>query len=133
MTGKGVSEKVLVNRVMTDLVASFTGQNHVVFCDNYSSGLLVDMLFEKKIFLAGTIRRTAAGFPSSLKAVVPPRGSYVHVRKCGCKQYFVFNDRKVVSFVSNVFPERMDSMVVRLQHDGVMREQYVSPTPLICL
>lgn len=127
VTGKGVSEKGLVKRVVTDLVAPFAGQNHVVYCDNYfSSGPLVDMLLEMKIFLAGTIKRTAAGFPSSLKTIVPPRGSYVSESVDG-KQYFVFNDRKVVSFVTNVFPERMDSMVVRLQHDGVMREQSVPP------
>ena len=63
----------------------------------------MDMLFEKKIIFAGTIKKTAEGLPRSLKTIVPPRGSYVS-ESVGGKQYFVFNDRKVVCFVSNVFP-----------------------------
>ena len=43
------------------------------------------------------------------------------------KQYFVFNDRKLVSFVTNVFPETMNSKVFRLQPEGVLREQSVPP------
>ena len=44
-------------------------------------------------------------------------------------QYFVFNDRKEVFFVTNyfLFPERMDSKVFRLQCNGVLREQSVQP------
>ena len=42
-------------------------------------------------------------------------------------QYFVFNDRKEVCFVTNLFSERMDSKVFRLQCNGVLREQSVPP------
>ena len=127
VTGEKVPEKGLVKRVVSDLVAPFIGMNHVLYCDNFfTSGPLVDMLAKDKIFLVGTIRRTAAGFPDSLKAVTPPKGSYVSESVDG-KQYFVFHDRKVVCFVTNVFPETMDSKVFRLQSEGVLREQSVPP------
>ena len=127
VTGKAVREKGLVNRVVTDLVAPFEDHNHVVYCDNFfTSGPLVDALYEMKIFLVGTIKKTACGFPSSLASVVPPKGSYVSESVAG-KQYYVFNDRKVVCFVSNVFPESMGSKMFRLQSGGLMREQTVPP------
>ena len=50
----------------------------------------------------------------SLKSVAPQTGSYVS-ESVGGKQYFVSNDCKIVSFVSNVFLESMDSKVFRLQ------------------
>ena len=39
---------------------------------------------------------------------------------------FVFQDRKEVCFITNVFPEKMDSKVVRPQ-PGVLRAQSVPP------
>ena len=111
----------MVTRVESDLVAPFVDMNHVVYFDNfYTSGPLVDMLAKDKIFSVGTIKRTAAGFPSSLKTVNPPKGSYVSESVDG-KQYFVFNDRKVVCFVTNVFPESMDSKVFGLQPERTIR------------
>ena len=66
VTGEKVPEKGLVKRVVSDLVAPFIGMNHVLYCDNFfTGGPLVDMLAKDKIFLVGTIRRTAAGFPDS--------------------------------------------------------------------
>ena len=127
VTGEKVPEKGLVKRVVSDLVAPFIGMNHVLYCDNFfTSGPLVDMLAKDKIFLVGTIRRTAAGFPDSLRTVTPPKGSYVSESVDG-KQYFVLHDRKIVCFVTNVFPETMDSKVFRLQSEGVLREQSVPP------
>ena len=42
VTGEKTPEKGLAKRVVGDLVAPFTGVNHVVYCDNfYSSGPLV--------------------------------------------------------------------------------------------
>ena len=38
-------------------------------------------------------------------------------------QTTVFHDRKEVCFVTNVFPEQMDSKVARVQPDGVLRYQ----------
>ena len=43
------------------------------------------------------------------------------------KRYFVFQDRSGVCFVTNVFPECMDSKVVRLQPESVLRDQSVPP------
>ena len=43
------------------------------------------------------------------------------------KCYFVFQDRREVCFVTNVFPEHMDSLVARLQPGGVLRNQSVPP------
>ena len=127
VTEEKVPEKGLVKRVVPDLVAPFVGTNHVVYCDNYfTSGPLVDMLAKDKIYLVGSIQRRAAGFPDSLKTVNPPKGSYVSESVDG-KNYFVFSDRKIVSFVTNVFPETMDSKVFRLQPEGVLREQSVPP------
>ena len=57
-------------RVVKDLVRPFVGLNHVIYCDNfYSSGPLVDLLAKDSIFLAGTIKKCARGFPVSLKGV----------------------------------------------------------------
>ena len=41
--------------------------------------------------------------------------------------YYVFHDRKVVSLVSNVFPEHMEDKVPRVQKEGVLRYQSVPP------
>ena len=127
ITGKKTPEKGLVMRVVSELVAPFAGLNHVVYCDNfYSSAPLVDELAEDKVFFAGTIKKSAKGFPDSLKKVHPPRGSYVS-ETVGSNTYFVFQDRKEVCFVTNVLPEHMDSQVARLQPEGVLHKQSVPP------
>ena len=41
--------------------------------------------------------------------------------------YFVFQDRREVCFVTNVFPEYTDTPVARLQPEGVLRYQSVPP------
>ena len=75
---KKTPEKGLVMRVLLELVATFAGLNRVEHCDNYySSAPLVDKLAEDKVFFEGTIKKSAKGFPDSLKKVHPPRGSYV--------------------------------------------------------
>ena len=126
-TGRKTAEKGLAKRVVKDLVGPFVGLNHVVYCDNfYSSGPLVDMLAKDDIFLAGTIKKCAKGFPECLKSVKPPKGSYL-AHSVDDKRYFVFQDRREVCFVTNVFPEHMDSRVARLQPDGVLRNQSVPP------
>ena len=126
-TGKKMPEKGLAKRVVSDLVSPFAGLNHVVYCDNfYSSGPLVDMLAKEKIFLCGTIKKCAKGFPESLKQAKPPQGSYVS-EKVDEKCYFVFKDRSEVCFVTNVFPEHMDARVARLQPGGVLQTQSVPP------
>ena len=81
--------------------------------------------------ITGTIKKCARGFPVSLKGVKPPKGSYVSDRVDN-KRYFVFQDRREVCFVTNVFPEHMDSQVARLQPEGVLRNQSVPNLPTIC-
>ena len=75
-SGKKVPEKDLAKRVVLDLTALFVGVNHVVYCDNfYSSGPLADALANDKIFITGTIKKNASGFPDSLKS--RNQGGYV--------------------------------------------------------
>ena len=84
-------------------------------CDNfYTSGPLIEMLANKIFFVVSIIKRTAAGFPPSLKDVKPRKGSYVST-SVGSESlnYFVFHDHKVVCFATNVFPEQMGSKVAR--------------------
>lgn len=126
-TGKKVSEKGLTRRVVTELVSTFVGSNHVIYCDNFfTSGPLIDCLSQHKVYVVGTIKQNASGFPSSLKGVKPPKGNYL-VQTVGDIRYFVFNDRKVVCFATNVFPEHMPEKVARLQPEGVLRLQCVPP------
>ena len=71
-----------------------------MYCDNFfTSGPLVNMLAKDQIFLSGTIKKRALGFPTPLKTVTPPKGSYIST-SVGGVQYFVFNDRKEVCFVT---------------------------------
>ena len=64
VSGKPMSEKGMVSRVVKDLVGPFEGFNHVVYMDNFfTSGPLVQDLAENKIYVAGTIRQTSKGFP----------------------------------------------------------------------
>ena len=86
-------EKALTMRVVKDLVRPFVGLNHVIYCP------LFDLLAKDSIFLAGTIKKCARGFPVSLKGVKPPKGSYVSDR-VDDKRYFVFQDRREVCFVT---------------------------------
>ena len=107
-TGKRVRDKGMVKRVVKDLANPFEGMNHVLYMDNFfTSGPLVDELAALKIYVVGTIQQRATGFPNSLKGIKIPKGSYL-AQKVGGTCYYVFHDRKVVSFVSNVFPEAMD-------------------------
>ena len=69
-TGKSTSEKGMVARVVEDLVGPFSGLNHVVYMDNYfTSGPLVEELAQDKIYVAGTIKQRAIGFPEGFKSV----------------------------------------------------------------
>ena len=54
------------------------------------------------------------------------KGDYASER-VGDACYYAFEDRKRVCFVSNVFPERMDSDIVRVQLDGSLQLQAIPP------
>ena len=63
-SGKSVAEKGMVFRVANDLTRPFTGYNHVLYMDIFfTSGPLVEQLAEDKIFVAGSIKERAVGFP----------------------------------------------------------------------
>ena len=81
---------------------------------------LVEQLDEDKIFVAGTIKERAVGFPESLKGLKLSKGDYVS-EKIGGTYYYAFENRKRVCFVSSVVPERMDSDVMRVQLDGSLQ------------
>ncbi|XP_064387842.1 piggyBac transposable element-derived protein 4-like [Halichondria panicea] len=124
-SGTKVSEKGLLMRVVKQLVEPFHTMNHVVYMDNfYTSGPLIVYLRKHDVFVVGTMKMSAAGFPSDLKGVVPHKGEYVSKTVDGIC-YFVFNDRKVVCFAINVFPETMPGAVFRLQADGTLCAQSV--------
>ena len=127
VSGKAVPEKGMVSRVVKDLVGLFEGFNHVIYMDNFfTSGPLVEELAKSKIYVVGTIRQSSAGFPDSLKGLKLAKGKYA-CERVGEVCYFLFEDRKTVSFVSNVFPESMESSVVRMQPDNSLQFQSIPP------
>ena len=127
VTHKKISERGLVKRVVHELLAGFTELNHVVYMDNfYTSGEVAEELAKDKIYIAGTIKPDAKGFPAELKNVTPSKGEYAAYRS-GDIVYYVFHDRKVVRFISNVFPEAMNNPVPRMQPNGVFQYQSVPP------
>lgn len=127
MSGEVVREKGMVLRVVSDLLAPFSGCNHVVYCDSFfSSGPLVEALAKEDIYLVGTIQQRASGFPESLKSKSLSSGEYA-MERVGDTCYFAFQDRKLVSFVTNAFPESMGE-VIRLQPKGRgLKHQSVPP------
>ena len=74
--------------------------------------------------MAGTIKERAVGFPNSLKGLNLLKCDYA-CERVGDICYYAFEDRERVCLGSNVFPERMDSDVVRVQIDGSLQLQAV--------
>ena len=127
VSGKSIPEKGMVSQVVKDLVGPFSGSNHVVYMDNFfTSGPLVEELAQDKIYAAGTIKQRAVGFPESLKDLKLSKGSYA-CERVGDTCYYVIEDCSTICFVSNVFPEAMETQVVRVQHDADLRFQSVPP------
>ena len=63
-SGKKVSEKGLLMRVVKQLVEPFHTMNHVVYMDKfYTSGPLIVYLRKHDVFVVGTMKKSAAGFP----------------------------------------------------------------------
>ena len=126
-TGKSTSEKGMVARVVKDMVGQFSGLNHVVYIDNYfTSGPLVEELAQDKTYVAGTIKQRAVGFPEGLKNVKLSKGNYA-CERVGDIYCYVFEDHSRVCFVSNVFPEAMETQVVRVQLDRTLQFQSIPP------
>ena len=59
------------------------------------------MLAKDKIFVVGTIKICAKGFPDSLKYARPSQGTYVSER-VNDKLYFVLQDHREVCVVQNI-------------------------------
>ena len=89
--------------------------------DNYfTSGPLVEELAQVKIYVAGTIKQRAVGFPEGLKSVKLSKGNYACGR-VGDICYYVFEDRSRVCFVRNVFPEAMETQFMQVQLDRTLQ------------
>ena len=123
-TGKSTSEKGMVTQVVKDLVGPFSGFNHVVYMDNYfTGGPLVEELAQTKFM---SLEQRAVGFPEGLKSVKLSKGNYA-CERVGDICYYVFEDRSSTCFVSNVFPEAMETQVVRVQLDRTLQFQSIPP------
>ena len=59
----------------------------------------MDELAQMKIYVSGTIKQSALGFPEGVKNIRLEKGAYV-AERVGGTCYYVFIDCKVVSFVS---------------------------------
>ena len=123
-----VRESGVIKKVVLDLMAPFQGMNHVVYLDNYfTSGPLVDELAKVKTYTVGTIQQGASGFPQALKTTEIPPNGYA-AQRVENTSYYAFQDRKLVSFVSNIFPLEMKGRVARLPPKGrVLKHQQVPP------
>ena len=97
----------MVTHVVTDLVGPFSSFIHVVY-------------------VTGTIKQRAVGFPEGLKSVKLSKGNYAYER-VGDICYYGFEDRSRVCFVSNVFPEAMETLVIRVQLEGTLQFQSIPP------
>ena len=122
----------MVTQVVKDLVGSFSGFNHVIYMDNYfTSGPIVEELAQDKVYVAGTIKKTVVGFPEGLKSVKLSMSNNAYER-VGDICYYVLKTTVGCDFVSNVFPEAMETQVVRVQLDGTFAISVYSPL-IACL
>ena len=80
---------------------------------------MIHELAKHSTYVVGTIKQSAVGFPSELKGVKHARGEYIAKTVHGVC-YFVFNDRQLVFFATNVFPESMPDSAFRVQADGTL-------------
>ena len=74
-----------------------------VLCTWIISGPLIEELAKHEMYVVGAIQQRADGFPEELKGVKLTKGEY-RAKTVGDIRYFVFHDRKVMSFATNVFP-----------------------------
>ena len=80
-SGKSVAENGMESRLVNDLTRPFSGCNHVLYVDNFfTSGPLLEQLAEDKIFVAGSIKERAVGFPDILKGLNILKGDYASER-----------------------------------------------------
>lgn len=127
-------EKGLSYRVVFDLVRPNLGEpNHVVYLDNFFTGLeLADDLQERSIYTVGTIRMHRKGFPEVLKdpdlTKNMPRGE-MHTCSDAAKGLTctVWQDTKLVAFLSNAHDAHGDGTVARRKKSGEVIQIEVPP------
>ena len=90
----------------------FSCFNHVVYMDNYfTSGPIVEELAQDNIYVAGTIKQIALGFPESLKSVKLSKGNYACERVGDIYVIMFLRAAVRCALLSNVLPEAMETQV----------------------
>lgn len=113
-------EQGLSYRVVMDLVNPNLGpENHVLYIDNFFTGFpLIKALKEKDIYTVGTVRLKRKGFPDQLKNFRNlPRGE-MHTCSEGTLTCTVWQDTKLVSFVSNAHSSHGNDTIQRRKKSG---------------
>ena len=132
--GKCTAQKEvgLAANVVKKLVEPFHDNNHVLYCDNYftSVGLVLD-LAANGIYYVGTIKSNSIGLPAQLKGKLKQlaRGNYICVSdEQRHINFYAYHDRKMVRFITNVFPPAMRSSVrLRQASSGLLVKKHVPP------
>ena len=124
-------EKGLVKRVVLDLVEPYAGLEHVVYLDNYFTSLdLALRLADMGIGIVGTAKGNCEGLPDGLKGKLADldKGDYLCIPAAqGKVNFYAYNDRKLVRFITNVFPASMPCRVPVRQSSGVLVSKHVPP------
>ena len=124
------AEKGLAKRVVLDLVEPFAGVEHVVYLDNYFTSLdLALRLLDMGLGIVGTAKANCQGFPDGLKGEIDlDKGDFLCIPVAGGKvNCYAYHDRKLVRFITNVFPASMACMVPVRQSSGVLVCKHVPP------
>ena len=119
----------LAKRVVLDLVEPYVGLEHVVYLDNYFTTVdLALRLAERGIGIVGTAKSNCQGLPDSLKGKPKiDKGDYVCIPvEQGKVNCYAYHDRKLVRFITNVFPASMEAVPIR-QSSGAIVSKHVPP------
>ena len=113
----------LGGRVIMDLTCEIVNRNHVLFVDNFFTSIpLAQQLENAGIFLCGTIRQNRKGFPAELKEFTKMERGQFHTKQVDGKlTATVWQDTKLVSFLSNISPPKADTTLARKQRDGSVK------------
>lgn len=125
-------EHGLSYRVVKDLVGPNLGSpNHVVYIDNFFTGLqLTRDLKEIDIHTVGTVRMNRKGFPEALKDPALTRNiqrGTMHTCSQDTLTCTVWQDTKLVCFVSNAHSSHGDGTIARKRKNGEIVNIQVPP------
>ena len=124
------AEKGLAKRVVLDLVEPFAGVEHVVYLDNFFTSLdLALRLADMGFGIVGTTKSNSQGLPDGLRGKLDlAKGDYLCIPAAqGDVNYYAYNDRSLVRFITNVFPASMESRVPVRQSSGALVSKHVPP------